>query len=86
MDPNIEQINFDLLHQSEEYTSDRKYLDAMTEHYGLHLERTFIALSVVGHDRFEEYSPGEWDEFLVEYGRMISIVRFEERLSSGVRN
>lgn len=83
---NFHTKNLDILESVDTFPSDRNYLDAMTEEYGLHLERTFIALSVIGHDRFDEYSPGDWEEFAVEYSRMISIVRFEERLAGGVRN
>ena len=54
------------------YANDREYLHAMCEHYGCHLSRDIIAVTVANHTDVDHFTSEEWERFAALFGRVIA--------------
>ncbi|WP_419912394.1 hypothetical protein [Hoeflea sp.] len=66
------------------YGNDREYLDAMCEHYGCHLSRDIIAVTVASHTDVERFTTAEWDRFAALFGRVIAHLWLPKRQGMAV--
>lgn len=75
---NVNMVGFDhpaaqaVFDAPDRYANDREYLGAMCEHYGCHLSRDIIAVTVASHTDIERFTSAEWDRFAALFGRVIA--------------
>lgn len=74
--PRMNEIEFhsvdEIISEPDKYRNDHDYLNAMCEHFGCHLSRDIIAVTVSSHTNLELFTANEWDQFVALFGRVIA--------------